>query len=316
MNPEDNKEFIEGLQVYYRLKQKYEERIRNEKLKIIKMENTSWRQKRNLFRKFIPKCINCNKGGGTLFTTKYVASDNGRRITAVCGNFEAPCSLDIAINLGNIRNVEEILREDEKDIKDLKREIIKDKNDLIFGYIDPKTAADNFEVLKQDLNDTISVYELTLDNYSYTLKKEEHKREIEELKDNIKNDIKTIKDYFSNNADKNKAKDQANNANTIQYIVELYKKVIESNKKLRSILYPIMYVDKDDNKFHLEKREYESLEQNYGNKIGIEKMQVGVGLRNNQMQQPTQQPTQQPIQQRNYVIMDEESTGSDFSQSI
>jgi len=310
MNPEDNKEFIEGLKVYYKLKQNYEERIRNEKLKIIKMENTSWRQKRNLFRKFIPKCINCNKGGGTLFTTKYVASDNGRRITAVCGNFEAPCSLDIAINLGNIRHVEEILREDEKDIKDLKREIIKDKNDLIFGYIDPKTAADNFEVLKQDLNDTISVYELTLDNYSYTLQKEEHKMEIEELKNDIKNDIKTIKDYFSKNADNNKAKDkaniQANNANTIQYIVELYKKLIESNKKLRSILYPIMYVDKDDNKFRLEKREYESLEQNYGNKIGIEKMQVGVGLRKNQMQQPTQQ--------RNYVIMDEESKGSDFSQ--
>jgi len=300
MNPEEKKEFIEGLQVYYKMKQNYEEKIKKEKQKIIKMENISWRQKKNIFRKFIPKCINCNKSGGTLFTTKYVENDNGRRITAVCGNFQNPCSLDIAINLGKIRLINEILIDDEKDIKEYKREIIKDKNDLIFGYIDKQTASEKFEYLKENLNETISLYELTLDNYSYILKKEQDKKEIEELKDDIKNSIKIIKEYFSKNNTNDKS---------MHYIIELHDNLINSNKKLRSILYPVMYIDKEDNVYCLEKKEYsiDSFEQNYGNKFGIEKLNFGVGLKKDEYKTTQQKKI-------NFRIVDDDSNGSELSE--
>jgi len=34
MNPEEKKEFIEGLHVYYKMKQNYEEKIKKEKQKL------------------------------------------------------------------------------------------------------------------------------------------------------------------------------------------------------------------------------------------------------------------------------------------
>ena len=83
---------------YYKLKNNYENEILKEKKKIIKNQELSWKEKRNEFKSFKPKCINCKRPVGTIFSIKYNTEVEFRELKAICGSRTDPCNLNININ--------------------------------------------------------------------------------------------------------------------------------------------------------------------------------------------------------------------------
>ena len=62
-------ELEETLNKYYNLKSSYETK-KTEKKKEIKKLGLSKKEMRDMYRKFTPKCISCNRAVGSLFETK------------------------------------------------------------------------------------------------------------------------------------------------------------------------------------------------------------------------------------------------------
>ena len=69
-NKTDDKKtkYLEGLDKYYELKDQYETSISNEKKKIMGIPNLSWKEKRLKYSELRPKCINCGRPVGSIFT--------------------------------------------------------------------------------------------------------------------------------------------------------------------------------------------------------------------------------------------------------
>ena len=158
MNKENAKNYDDAINEYYDLKQQY--RVSKEKEIQTFLETNdkmSWREKRNLFKSLNYKCINCRRYVGSIFKTTMVEQD--RHLIAKCGDHSNPCPLNIEINIGTILSYEYALQIDKEVILDYKKDIIKDKNNLMFGYISSKTAIDRFDKLKAEMVSSIELYE-------------------------------------------------------------------------------------------------------------------------------------------------------------
>jgi hypothetical protein len=70
-----------------------------------------------------PKCINCERTVGTIF--KNEIQNEIRILKATCGSETEPCDLNIELSLGIYINVFE-------QIEEMKKELTKIKNDIIF----------------------------------------------------------------------------------------------------------------------------------------------------------------------------------------
>ena len=91
--------YKEAFDAYYSLKRQYDNQVERQKRKIIANTNMSLREKQNAIKNIDVKCINCKKSGGTIF------KHDGKRLSAVCGNVEDPCSLHIDIERGTYSNI-------------------------------------------------------------------------------------------------------------------------------------------------------------------------------------------------------------------
>jgi len=190
-------EFREAMNIFYSLKSQYEATNHALRMKIINNKDLSKREKQREFKKLKPKCINCKRPVGTQFSIFYDEKEDGRKAKAQCGDRSSPCKLNIEINLGNYLLLEDWLRVDEVDIAKLKLEIIKDKNDLIFGYISTEEALEKFEKSKENLQNYTSSYELTLDKYMLITHNKEKLEELRKLEKEILANIAHIKEALS-----------------------------------------------------------------------------------------------------------------------
>jgi len=130
---------------YYELKQKYKEKIDNKKKKILRNEELTIKEKRAAYKRIVPKCINCNKPGGTLFEEK-----NGM-MKAVCAS-KTPCNLNINIKRVRYDNMRDLEMGNDKTIENLKLRIIMTKLDYLFGINNSKEdIIDKFNELKEKL---------------------------------------------------------------------------------------------------------------------------------------------------------------------
>jgi hypothetical protein len=91
-----------------------------------------------------PKCVKCNRPVGTVFAIK----DNA--YTAICGDTANPCSLNIKLFNGEVRNVDYLLADSKQFADDSKNVIIKQKMDNLFGYISEDEVAKTFDNHLQD----------------------------------------------------------------------------------------------------------------------------------------------------------------------
>jgi len=192
----------EAVNEFYKLKNKYESDIKKNKKQIIGNNALSKKEKMIEYLKLKPKCINCKRPGGTKFSVTGISATDKeeayRELKAVCQVLPDPCNLNITIKLGQVEILSSILDEIEGSIKSHKDQIIKDKNDLLFGYINSEDALSSFDVNKEYVSEFTSLLEEHLNLYNEIVdnpeRNDELKREIEnsfEYVEQIKNAIKT-----------------------------------------------------------------------------------------------------------------------------
>ena len=130
---------------YYELKQKYQEKIDNKKKKIRKDNESTVKEKRVQYKKINPKCINCNKPGGTLFEEK------NDTLKAVC-TAKPPCNLNLNIKRVRYDNMRDLEIKNDLVSENLKMRIIMTKLDYLFGVNNSKESTiDKFNELKDKL---------------------------------------------------------------------------------------------------------------------------------------------------------------------
>jgi hypothetical protein len=149
--------FQEALDTYYKLKNDYQENVKKIKTQIIKEKGESWKEKRRKYASAHAKCINCERPVGSVFETKVV--EGTRQLIARCGDKTDPCPLSILLELGVYERLDESLIGYKNDIEDFKRQIILEKNNVIFQYTTAEGAVKVFEDLKKKIEEYTSFYE-------------------------------------------------------------------------------------------------------------------------------------------------------------
>jgi hypothetical protein len=253
----DMTEYIEGLNIYYKLKNEYDMNINQNKKKI--MDNKlSWREKRLQFNKLKAKCINCNRSVGTVFSNKLMK--DSRHLIAMCGDRENPCSLNINIDLGQTFVLDDMIKESEKETSDSKKEVVITKNDLLFGYISSEEAIDKFNKIQEEIKQINLLYEYELEQFNKIVKNPERKEKKEKLQIEIEVKINEIRKYI-------KEFNETKNTQVVQDVVQLY--LDELTPKLLDLMnrlydYSKMEYDENDNTYHLIQIPYslENLELN------------------------------------------------------
>ena len=165
--------------------------------------------------KLKPKCISCDRPGGTIFKVRYFPAleneEPHRQYIATCGIIVEPCNLDYKINIGRTEGLPKMLDDIQEEIKNIKYNIINNKNKLLFGYLTGEEVLSNFDDLEELLTGFSSLYEEYLKKYSELVdnkKKSDELNEaiidsvskIEEIKDCIKKMNETNNTQFANDA--------------------------------------------------------------------------------------------------------------------
>lgn len=201
----------EALNEYFKLKNKYETQIMTNKKKIMNKGFLGKREKKDEYKKLKPKCINCKRPGGTLFSTIYIpetdTDESYRELRSVCGIISDPCNLDITIQLSKVELIPTLLKSMEHDIKAYKNEIIDHKNKLLFGFLNTEEVLEYFESVKEYIANTTSLYEQYLESYHKIVDNDEKQQELNETITNSYIEIEKIKDCIV----------KMNETNNVQY---------------------------------------------------------------------------------------------------
>jgi hypothetical protein len=170
--PED---LDDRIKAYYKLKQKYEDKIHRQKMRLLRDPNLTVREKRERVRLIKKQCVNCKKEGGTVFST----SDH--KLQAVCGNRADPCDLNIEINRGEFADVRNVRRALQKDLEKGKVDIIRTKLDLLFNYADEATSLDRFNRLKEEISQYSKPIEILTESYLSIVNNVKNQQTVQDL---------------------------------------------------------------------------------------------------------------------------------------
>ena len=140
---------------YYKLKQEYDSKIIIQKYRIIRNFSLSRREKRQKFQQMKKYCIKCNKEGGSIFES------NGTILTALCGNTQNPCELNIKINRGSFNNIRNMDKTITDDVKKLQDDIILTKLNLLFNYKNEEESISEFTELRENLSNDMKILDFT-----------------------------------------------------------------------------------------------------------------------------------------------------------
>lgn len=255
---EQKRKYIDALNLYYSLKNNYE--INKDKIKstIKNREDLSWKEKRAEYLKLKPKCVSCSRPVGTLFNTSI--ENDERHLIALCGDRVSPCLLNININVGVTYYLEDQIRDDEEEINKYKKEIIIDKNDLLFGYIKSEVAVERFDSIQEKIISTTKLYNYTLEIYQNITDNFKKKEEIENLQVEIYRDVnhfQHIIHQYEMSQNTQLCKDALD-----LYIETLIPKIIQKNHKMFASVF--VDYDEDEKKFNFIQKKFsiEDLEAN------------------------------------------------------
>jgi len=282
----DNK-INEYIQSYFKLKNDYETLNYEKYIQPIIFSNKSKKEKKYAFQK-LPKynCINCKRNVGSIFSIKKSNSSSNHIYTAICGDINNPCPLNINIEMPNVGLFEDLLEENGAEwgsINVLKNKIIKAKNDLLFGYIKKEDAFNLFENLTNELTEDLKLYDNLLEtklNITDNLKKNQLLKKTQiELEIYIQ-EFKTMIQEYKNN----------NNETIIINAVEFYVNTIEIKlKEVLNLKYSINRVELLNNQFILNQIPFaiEQLEFKFNDPIihsfiqGKGKINQNISIKNN-----------------------------------
>ena len=245
---------IEAFNEFYKLKNKYESDYNKDKQKIIKNKMLSWKEKKHEFKQLKPKCINCKRPVGTIFSVKHVGkeSDDTRELKAICGSLPDPCTLNITINPGVTYNIMNHIKELEDDKERYKNEVIDYKNKLLFGYTTSDKAIENFDKTKDAINDITYLLNFNYERLFDTIDNKSQNEKIDKLKEEVYIYITEIKKCISD----------FNTTTNVQFVrdaVEIYVNQMKPKMdELMTLKYKVNLVEFDDydGMYHLVQKAY------------------------------------------------------------
>jgi hypothetical protein len=140
----------------------------------------------------------------------------------------------------------------EDEIKEIKNEIIDDKNKLLFGYLKTEEALDKFDYSKEAVSSYSSLYEEYLIKYNNIVDNEDKKRELEEAITNSYIQINQIKECI-------KKSDETGNKTFISDAIQIYDTtLIPTLSTIRNLKYNENFVwhNEDTNSCNLIQNKY------------------------------------------------------------
>lgn len=180
-------EVSDAIQHFFKIKNEYEKKRSQQKRDIYHKSNSKKNAKK-IIQNLKFKCVHCGNPGtpeGTLFSIK------DRNFVAVCG---APnkCNLDIKIFAGYFSNLYEYYKLFKQDIENNKSEIIQQKLNTLFHYVDEKKSVELFKKQMKEYSDNnillkeiAQTYNQIYHNEERSEKIAEKRREIDEINSNI-----------------------------------------------------------------------------------------------------------------------------------
>ena len=244
LSEEKKTDYYQKLYKYYSLKKKYNDHKQAMITKIINSDQDNY-LKKQLYSKLQFKCVNCQKLGGTIF------NESSEQLRAVCGNLESPCDLDLSIEKKKVDLAPKLVENFLLNINNKKREMVKMKLNFLFNYITEEEAVNNFDKIKEELNNLqenyLELYKFlkdAVDNQEINTLIDEKILENEELKNQFR---ETIALYES--------------TKQISYIkdaVDLYQSKIQVlDKEVQNLNYKIKFVDVNEGGNKLVQKRYD-----------------------------------------------------------
>lgn len=226
-------EYIECLDEYFKLKSKYEESVKymREKAKArAKKRNLGVKNTKMLMRQLKPKCVNCRRPVGTVF------SQRKHRFIAYCGDTDNPCPLKIELFRGGYLSAEELLYNFREQVYESKESIIQKKMDALFGYVEEAASVNEFKELIEHYHLDSSAYKDRLEDwdsiYYSDLKKEMIKGKLQAIGE-LKSAMNTQRQEY----------EKTGNKELIHPIMVVYtKEYLPEVHNLRRLNYEIMEV--------------------------------------------------------------------------
>lgn len=223
--------YIEAIGQYFKLKRSYEQKVLREKKKLLQITDEGIRDHKKIkgFKKklqsYKPKCVVCNRPGGTIFSNK----DGYYR--AVCGS-NNPCKMDVKIFRGYFEDKGMIVKIYKDEIDRHKESIIKQKLDTLLNYISEEQSGKIFQDKIDTYNDDNVMYKELLDTYNDTFHNKE--REIS-LKDKMENEVYVVIDELKQLINEYK---ETNNKEVLKTAIDTHvNKLLPEIRKVRALKY-------------------------------------------------------------------------------
>ena len=158
---DDTRNYKDALDEYFRIKTQYETGVakqRRSAFERARAKGLSVVRAGKLAAEVVPLCFQCRARGGTLFWKK------NHRYVAECGATEK-CGLDIKLFSGVYVDFKEVLADAEEELEVAKQNIILQKMDAIFGYVNESRAAEDFKILLEQYVASSEVYKNLRDEH-------------------------------------------------------------------------------------------------------------------------------------------------------
>jgi len=244
----------EAINEYYRLKDKYESVYYEKYVKPIVKSNKSKREKRVEYSRLPKKeCINCKRNVGTIFNIT-LDKEIIRKFTAKCGDLSDPCPLDIQITSSYNEQIDMVINAGLKIIEELKLQIIKEKNNVMFFYNKVSTNFDKLiEKLKTETENTGFVIENNILKNNNPEKEILLKKTIDEFSKELLLQFKQMINQYIETGDEL----------VVDEAVKFYKnEMMPRIKEIQELKYEINMVEFDPEKFIFSLRQRKNSLQN------------------------------------------------------
>jgi hypothetical protein len=169
---ETHADYITCLKQYFEMKQSYEKSVYDTKKREYRKAPTK-KMARQMIAQIRPKCVNCKRAVGSIFET------NERTYLARCGDAKNPCDFDIKIQAGEFGNLNQLYKDFSEECQTIKQEIIMQKMDTLFQYIDEKTAVQKFKTQLESFTQTNTFLKELEQEYNSIYFNEDQKEKIE-----------------------------------------------------------------------------------------------------------------------------------------
>ena len=148
--------YHECLHKYFKYKQTYEEELYESRKIAYKSAGKNKKQGKRMAQMIKPKCINCKRPVGTIFSMTYDT------YSAICGdsNAQTKCGLNIKLESGGFTNHSELLYLFREHVNEMKDNIIIQKLDTLFNYMNERLSVTLFKKELEKYNSDSAMYKI------------------------------------------------------------------------------------------------------------------------------------------------------------